>query len=77
VSDACGAADDLVLQSVTGYVYRTGSIEELAAQLSRFSVDLGMSERLGEAARGAVSEWGPTQNVEAFVQACTLLADDS
>jgi glycosyltransferase involved in cell wall biosynthesis len=71
VTDACGAAGDLVRQGVTGYIYRVGSIEDLASRLGELDADPTLRRKLGEAGHHLVeSAWGPHENVDGFANAC-------
>ena len=71
VSDACGAADDLVTEGATGYVVPVGAVDTLAERLAAAARD---SARLGAAAREQIAAWGPEQHVDALVGACASLA---
>lgn len=55
VSDGVGCAEDLVQPGVTGFVYRAGSPEELAARLIAMAGDGEGRRRMGEAARVRVT----------------------
>lgn len=55
VSDGVGCAEDLVQPGVTGFVYRSGRPEELAARLVAMTGDGEERGRLGEAARARVT----------------------
>ncbi len=55
VSDGVGCAEDLVEPGVTGYVYRSGSAEELAARLTAMlGDDEERRQRMGERARSRI-----------------------
>ncbi|HVM18176.1 MAG TPA: glycosyltransferase family 4 protein [Gaiellaceae bacterium] len=71
VSDACGAADDLVADGVTGAVVPVGAVDALADRLAAVAA---ASPRLGAAARERIAEWSPQRHVDALVGACAALA---
>ena len=73
VSDACGAVGDLVRQGETGLVTPTGDVAAFVDGVRRLAEDADDRRAMGLRARARVEEWGPVQNVEAFVSACMLL----
>lgn len=74
VSSACGAAGDLVRDGETGFVVPVGDVSALAERLSLLAGDPDLVLQMGMNARARIREWGPEQNVEAFVEACSTLA---
>jgi len=74
VSEACGAAGDLVHDGETGYVVPVGDVAALAARVGRMAADADERERLARGARARIAEWGPEQHVDALVEACRALA---
>ena len=75
VSNACGAAGDLVRDGETGYVVGVGEVTTLAERLSRLVYDPELRRTMGENARARIAEWGLLQNVEAFTRACVKIVD--
>ena len=73
VSDACGAAGDLVRNGETGYVVSVGDVAALAERLALLARDPELRRTMGEKARARIAEWGPKQNAEAFAQACRTI----
>jgi glycosyltransferase involved in cell wall biosynthesis len=73
VSEACGAAGDLVRDGVTGFVVPTADIDEIAARLNQLAADPSGLKVLGQNARHRIAAWGPSQNVDAFAEACLML----
>lgn len=73
VTDACGAADDLIVEGETGCVVDVGDVGTLARRL-RWITTPTVSSRLGATAQARIDEWGPEQNVAAMVRACRSLA---
>lgn len=69
VSKACGSAGDLVSHGETGFVVEVGDVRALANGM-RVLADPATRWLMGENARARVGEWSPTENVEAFVDAC-------
>jgi glycosyltransferase involved in cell wall biosynthesis len=74
VTEACGAAGDLVRDGVTGYVAPVGDVDILAERLARLSRDPALARAMGEKARARIGEWGPEQNAEAFARACLTIS---
>ena len=74
VSDACGAAGDLVRDGETGFVISVGNVESLAGRLEVLAREPGLRRKLGENARARIAMWGLRHNVEAFAEACSTLA---
>jgi glycosyltransferase involved in cell wall biosynthesis len=60
VSDACGAADDLVIEGSNGFVFRSGSIGSLRDALEKLlASDMGT---MGERSRSIIQEWTPSHS---------------
>lgn len=77
VSDACGAVGDLVRPNETGLVIPAGDVNALVRSVRRLAEDPRERQAMGRRARERIHEWGPAQNVEAFVAACMDLAGGS
>lgn len=60
VSDACGCAEDLAIPDVNGYVFRSGSAQELAECLRRALT--GDLREMGRRSRGIIDEWTPAHS---------------
>ncbi|MDR7505920.1 MAG: glycosyltransferase family 4 protein [Armatimonadota bacterium] len=73
VTEACGAAGDLVRDGETGYIVPVGDVDALADRLRRLAADPDLRRALGAAARSRMDEWGPEQNAHAFADACLTL----
>jgi glycosyltransferase involved in cell wall biosynthesis len=69
VSDSVGAGRDLVRDSETGFVYRTGDVESLASILRHALSNGELLERMGTAARDRMETWSPREFVEDIVAA--------
>jgi glycosyltransferase involved in cell wall biosynthesis len=74
VSDACGAAGDLVIDGVTGYSFPAGDVEGLADRLARLRSTAGELERLGLGAAERIADWGPQQSLDATIDAVQSIA---
>lgn len=70
VSEACGAAGDLVVDDKTGFVVPVADVSTLAERLQRLCDDPDSRRSMGEEAWRRVCRWGVRQNVEAFADAC-------
>jgi len=71
-SDHVGAAGDLITHGKTGFVYRCGDIEALAAILAEAGSDPVRLQQMGRAAKRRLESWSPRENVEGTVQAVTI-----
>jgi len=69
VSDRVGAARDLVEQCRTGFVYRCGDIDALAAVLRNAVEDHAKLLQMGSAARARMTTWSPRENIEGTMDA--------
>lgn len=74
VSDRVGAKFDLIRGGETGFVFPCGDIGILSEHLRRLLTDSALHERISAAARERMSDWGPAQNVEAYVKAVADVA---
>jgi glycosyltransferase involved in cell wall biosynthesis len=73
VSEACGAAGDLVVDGETGFIVPTGDIRALADRLRALADDRELVETMGLKASLQIDRWGPRENAEAFSQSCLEL----
>ena len=77
VSDRVGARFDLVREGETGFVFRAGDVDDLAAVLRGILLCPEKLNNMKEAARERMTSWAPDRNVErnieAFRRAVTLL----
>jgi glycosyltransferase involved in cell wall biosynthesis len=74
VSEACGAAEDLVRDGESGYVVPVGDHRALAGRLATLASDPELRREMGRKARARIDEWGPEENAAAFAEACLALA---
>lgn len=77
VTQACGAAGDLVVDGETGFVVPVGDVSALRTRLDLLARDGTLRYELGRKARDRIAEWGPDQNVDAVVHACHRLAGET
>jgi glycosyltransferase involved in cell wall biosynthesis len=73
VSDACGAAGDLIQQGRTGFTFPVGDVIALASRLRQLEGDRTLLATAGRNARARLDDWGPAQNAEALAKACLTL----
>jgi glycosyltransferase involved in cell wall biosynthesis len=73
VSDACGCADDLVIDGETGATYPAGDVAALAETL-RALADPTRRRSMGERAHARIEAWGPEASHEASVELFWRLA---
>lgn len=70
VSDTCGAADDLVDNEKTGFVYPLGALESAKSYVSRLIENRSLQKELAEQARQKVNNYyRPDQFAESIAQA--------
>ena len=69
VSDRVGARFDLVREGETGFVFRAGDVDALAAVLHGILLAPDRLRKMREASRERMTSWGPSQNVERNVEA--------
>ena len=75
VSDRVGARFDLVREGETGYIFRCGDVNALAAMLTRALSDLPLLHRMGTSARQRMSSWSPPDYADALVQSILRVAE--
>ena len=68
LSDAVGAAGDLLRDGENGMLVRAGDPDQLAAALERLAADPGLRARMGARSRELVAAWGYQPSVDAFVR---------
>jgi glycosyltransferase involved in cell wall biosynthesis len=70
VASRLGALQQTVTDNVTGLLFETGSVEDLAAKMTRLWTDDGLCRILGKAAREKVrTEFSPEVHVNGFLHA--------
>jgi glycosyltransferase involved in cell wall biosynthesis len=69
VSDHVGARFDLVREGETGFVFRAGDVDALAAILQGILRAPDRLRKMRDAARERMTSWAPDQNVEMTVEA--------
>jgi len=74
VSNACGAAGNLVTEGETGFVFSVGDLNALQDCIRVLVENGGLAAEMGNKARALVEdEWSPQANAEAFAKACLTL----
>ncbi len=68
VSDCVGAKFDLVVEGRTGYIFRCGDTDALAALLRQALNDRPRLRQMGAACRERMSSWSPAEYVAALIQ---------
>ena len=69
LTDAVGAAADLLLPGENGELVRPGDVDGQAAAIARLANDDTLRERYGRRSRQVVAPWGYAPSVETFVEA--------
>jgi len=64
-SDRVGAAQDLIREGETGFVYPCGDLDQLASLIREVFSDDQRLRRIGQAARHRMQSWSPRENAEA------------
>lgn len=70
VTDKCGAAEDLVLNEETGFVYPVGDLDKLEHSCRRLLSDPDLLSKLEKNALERVQEFTPSHFANAIVRAC-------
>ena len=70
VTDAVGAAADLVEDGITGFVVGSGDAEQLAARLDLLATNPELVRRMGQAARNTIASWGIHEAAAGIERAC-------
>jgi glycosyltransferase involved in cell wall biosynthesis len=68
-SNAVGAADDLVLDGRTGFVFPTGDVGALEERLGRILADPELKKRLGQGAFETAKSWSHDRAIRGFGRA--------
>lgn len=68
LSDAVGAAGDLLRQGENGLLVPAGDADRLAEALTRLAADPELRRRMGSRSRELVAGWGYEPSVDAFVR---------
>jgi len=68
LSDAVGAAGDLLRDGENGVLVPPGDMAQLAAALRRLAADPELRRRMGSRSRELVAGWGYESSVDAFVR---------
>lgn len=74
LSDAVGAAHDLVEEDRNGFVVPAGDVAAAAAALAALAADRELRARYGAASRELAAGWGYEPSVESFVELVRLAA---
>jgi glycosyltransferase involved in cell wall biosynthesis len=74
LSDAVGAAHDLVVEGENGFLVPAGDVASATAALRSLAGDPALRSRFGAASRRIVSAWGYAPSVEGFVELVRLAA---
>jgi len=69
LTDAVGAAADLLVPGENGEVVRSGDVEGQAAAIAKLAADDALRERYGRRSRELAAPWGYGPSVESFVAA--------
>jgi glycosyltransferase involved in cell wall biosynthesis len=77
LSDAVGAAADLLRPGENGELVRSGDIEGQARAIAKLADDQRLRERYGRRSAELVEPWGYEESVEAFVAAVRQALDDA
>ncbi len=73
VTDMVGAAQDLVVPGVTGFVYPAGDVARLTQLLEELLIDPAKRVKMGEAARQRIEMWNYGACIEGVVQALKMV----
>lgn len=68
-SDTVGAARDLIVDGVNGFVFRSGNSHALNGRIEQLLVDEGLRVKMGERSYERIQNFGPKQCAEGFLRA--------
>jgi glycosyltransferase involved in cell wall biosynthesis len=71
-SETAGCARDLVVPGETGWRFAPRDTQALAARLCRLAEEPALSQRMGDAARRFIADWGPERFASGLEQACEI-----
>jgi glycosyltransferase involved in cell wall biosynthesis len=74
VSDQVGAAGDLIVEGVNGFVFRTGDVRALSGYLERLVSDPPLRARFGQKSREIIEHWSYRENVDGLLACLERLA---
>src|SRR5262249_60049935 len=69
LTDAVGAAADLLVPGENGELVRSGDLEGQAEAIAKLAADVALRDRYGRRSRELVAPWGYEPSVESFVAA--------
>jgi glycosyltransferase involved in cell wall biosynthesis len=75
LTDAVGAAADLLVPGENGELVRSGDLDGQAAAIAKLAVDDGLRDRYGRRSRELVAPWSYEPSVESFVNAVRRARD--
>jgi glycosyltransferase involved in cell wall biosynthesis len=75
LTDAVGAAADLLVPGENGELVRSGDLDGQAAAIAKLAVDDALRERYGRRSRELVAPWSYEPSVESFVNAVRRARD--
>ncbi len=67
VSDQVGAASDLVRDNVNGFIYEATNVTALAEKLDTLLSDANLQNRMGEASKAMIEQWGLPEDVQGIL----------
>lgn len=70
VSDACGAAEDLVEDAVNGYSFRSNDLQDLVKKIKLLAAENTMLKQMGNASFRKIQDWSYLKTAETIEAAC-------
>jgi len=67
-SDKCGAADDLIVEGINGYIFHSGDVQMLRTQIIKAIVSKSMLEEMGFQSQRMIQNWS-FENICRIVEA--------
>ena len=76
VSAHCGCAPDLIIESKTGYVFRTNDVDELARKMSSVVNDMGSVAKIANDCIALMQKFTPEKAAAQILKGCHAILDN-
>ena len=73
VSDACGCAEDLVEESLNGYIFKHGEVSDLVNKLKILTTNKGILQKMGTCSAEKILNWSLQEVATSIEKTCIKL----
>ena len=70
VSDACGCAEDLVEESLNGFIFKHGDVSDLVNKLKILTTNKGILQKMGTRSADKISNWSLQEVATSIEKTC-------